>query len=60
MGKHNSHAPEILTHINDSEHGRGEVFEPHNVKSEAAHPKVKTGCYANAESVGSRQEKMGK
>ena len=54
MGKHNSHAPEILTHINDAEHGRGEIFEPKNVKMESAHPKVKQGCYANAESAGSR------
>jgi hypothetical protein len=58
MGKHNSHAPEILTHINDDEHGRGNIFEPAKVRGDGAHPKVKEGCYANSEHVGSRQEKM--
>lgn len=58
MAKHNSHAPEILTHINDSEHGKGKIFEPANVRGDSAHPKVKEGCYANSESNGSRQEKM--
>ena len=58
MGKHNSHAPEILTHINDSEHGKKNIFEPKSQFAEG--PKVKQGCYANSESAGNRQEKMGK
>ena len=58
MGKHNSHAPEITTHINDAEHGKGNIFEPKSQFEKG--PMVKQGCYANAESAGSRQEKMGK
>lgn len=55
--KYNSHAPEITTHINDYEHSKGPVFEPANVRKDAAHPKVEKGCYANSMKP-SRQEKM--
>lgn len=44
MKKMNSHAPEILTHINDDEHSKGNVFG-----KKESNPKAKQGCYANAE-----------
>lgn len=40
----NSHAPEIITHITEK-HAKPNIFEGHGDN----HPKVKQGCYANAE-----------
>lgn len=36
----------ITTHI-DSKHAKGNIFDKE--RSDAGHPKVKSGCYANAE-----------
>lgn len=55
MSKHNSHAPEITTHINDAEHGKNNIFGKE--REPAGNPKIKEGCYSNAEHP-SRQEKM--
>lgn len=44
--KKNSHAPEITTHITE-EHSKPNVFVYNGTTG--VHPKVKEGCYANAE-----------
>lgn len=46
--KKNSHAPEIVTHITE-DHAKENIFGMDSNRSSTGHPKVKEGCYANAE-----------